>query len=232
MKTHIAVVLDESGSMGGSRQAVIDGYNEFLLGLRKELTKKEAKDVLVSLSLFDAYGVEPTCRRVLDSAPLDKAKELGNDGYAPRGGTPLYDAIGAEIARLDKSVNGDKAMMVVFTDGYENSSTEYTSEQVREMIREREAKDWEFIYLGANHDAWAAGGAIGASHSISTTSSPVGMASNMAFTTRAATLYAKTDKATYDTAMASIGSTIPEEGLTENQNATIQNAIDSVKDKS
>ena len=51
-------------------------------------------------------------------------------------------------------------MVVVLTDGLENSS-ETSSEELRELIVERERDGWEFVYLGANHDTWAATESIG-----------------------------------------------------------------------
>jgi hypothetical protein len=49
-------------------------------------------------------------------------------------------------------------IMVIMTDGYENSSTEdRDGSQVREFVKQREADGWNFFYLGANQDAWATG---------------------------------------------------------------------------
>lgn len=50
-------------------------------------------------------------------------------------------------------------IMVIMTDGWENSSTEdRDGTQVREFVKAREADGWNFFYLGANQDAWATGG--------------------------------------------------------------------------
>ena len=45
-------------------------------------------------------------------------------------------------------------MFVITTDGYENASHRYTSEQVKKMIeRQKEKYGWEFLFIGANIDA-------------------------------------------------------------------------------
>ena len=45
-------------------------------------------------------------------------------------------------------------MFVIITDGMENASRRYTSEEVKRMIRrQKERYNWEFLFLGANMDA-------------------------------------------------------------------------------
>ena len=66
----------------------------------------------------------------------------------------------------DPSVAGsnDAVLVVVFTDGEENSSREFRSEQIKQMIADRTAQGTHtFIYLGADHDAWSASSDIGIS---------------------------------------------------------------------
>ena len=62
---------------------------------------------------------------------------------------------------MDKRVKkGHRAMLVILTDGLENAS-ETSSADVRKLIHAREKRGWEFIYLGANQDAWAESQRIG-----------------------------------------------------------------------
>ena len=45
-------------------------------------------------------------------------------------------------------------MFIITTDGQENASHRYTSEQVKKMIeRQKEKYGWEFLFIGANIDA-------------------------------------------------------------------------------
>ena len=61
--------------------------------------------------------------------------------------------------RNDKETGGEPGViMVVMTDGYENSSNEDPDgTKVREFVKAREADGWNFFYLGANQDAWSTG---------------------------------------------------------------------------
>ncbi len=46
-------------------------------------------------------------------------------------------------------------MFVVLTDGHENASREFTADRIKSMLeRQREVYKWEFVYLGANQNAW------------------------------------------------------------------------------
>ena len=48
----------------------------------------------------------------------------------------------------------EHTMFVITTDGQENASHRYTSEQVKKMIeRQKEKYGWEFLFIGANIDA-------------------------------------------------------------------------------
>ena len=52
--------------------------------------------------------------------------------------------------------------MLIVTDGQENASRETTADALRQMIEHQvHGYQWEFIYLGANVDAFAEGGKMG-----------------------------------------------------------------------
>ena len=65
---HMAVLLDESGSMGGNREAVIEGTNEFVNSLRGEKNSKKAR---ITLATFDDSANRPLCRILRDAVKLD-----------------------------------------------------------------------------------------------------------------------------------------------------------------
>jgi uncharacterized protein YegL len=155
---HVGLLLDESGSMCGNETAVIGGVNEFVEQLRHQ--EAESK-VVATLGLFDRNGNEPVVRYAYAGIPLDEVAALGNGDYAPRGATPLNDAVVGVIRKIDEQHSkGDRVILVILTDGLENAS-ETPSRKVRKLIQEKEAKGWEFIYLGANHDSWAESERIG-----------------------------------------------------------------------
>ena len=63
---------------------------------------------------------------------------------------------------LPKEFRPAKTIVVIVTDGMENSSMRYSYKGVKRMIRDCEKKHgWEFLFLGANIDAAAEAGRIG-----------------------------------------------------------------------
>jgi Mg-chelatase subunit ChlD len=158
--THIAVLLDRSGSMGSVKGETISGFNYFL----KE--QKEAGDnASFTLVQFDSQSTDV----VHEAKPVRDVPDLNEDTYQPRGSTPLLDALGQTInstgrtlAAIPEANRPDKVVFVVITDGEENASHTFTKTQVKEMIDHQTAKyNWQFIYLGANQDAFAEAGAVG-----------------------------------------------------------------------
>ena len=179
--TRLGFVIDESGSMRGNEQAVVDGYNEFVGTLRREAP--DASRVYGSLAFFDTHRSRPKVRFKREAVALAEMPELGGGDYTPLGYTPLNDAIVDMLEHLGSTVRKqDQVMVVIMTDGQENDSTT-TTERVRELVAAREADGWEFIYLGANVDAFAEAQNLGMSAKPGSTysfaSSPVGTANTM-----------------------------------------------------
>ena len=157
--THISIVLDRSGSMSVVASDTIGGFNEFI-----KAQQKVPGDCTVTLVQFDTQAIET----VFDARKIADAPLLTSETYMPRGGTPLYDAVGQTIVTtgefLKRKPEGErpaKVIFVILTDGLENSSREYDRAKVFEMVRhQREAYQWEFVFIGANQDALAAGEAM------------------------------------------------------------------------
>ena len=159
----VAVVLDESGSMGRTRDRTISGFNEFLQDRKTDA--KMLKDIKFTLTKF---GGSP--RPVVRNKSVKKVNELNRETYKPNGSTSLYDAVGITINNLAKDLKMYKkkyrpdVMFLIITDGEENTSREFNSEQIKKMIQKRTEKHkWTFSYMGANHDAWAAAKSMGIS---------------------------------------------------------------------
>jgi uncharacterized protein YegL len=161
--SEIIFILDRSGSMEKIRTDMIGGFNSFL----KE-QKKIPSECKVSLYQFDTnYGstVEPIYKQM----DIKTAPELTLETFVPRGGTPLYDAVATIIKEVEGRLKStpenekpEKVLVVCITDGEENSSREWNSKQVKQMIEHQEEQNkWEFVYLGANQDAWNVGENLG-----------------------------------------------------------------------
>ena len=149
--TELVFLLDRSGSMGGLEADTIGGFNSMI-----EQQKKEEGEVLVSTVLFDHVT------EVLhDRLPLNEIPKMTENEYMVRGSTALIDAIGRSIHHIGnihkyarKEDVPEKTLFVITTDGYENASRQYSSDEVKKMIRRQEEKyGWEFLFIGANIDA-------------------------------------------------------------------------------
>ncbi|SRR5258708_7829682 len=144
--THVFAILDRSGSMGGLETDTIGGYNSFIDKLRKQ------KGIKVTLTLFDNEYEQPYTDLAIKDVP-----KLDNKIYFARGSTALIDAFCRSI-NTGKTIvkKADKAIVLVITDGYENSSSESTTADMKKLVTDLGAKkNWTFTYLGANQDAWA-----------------------------------------------------------------------------
>ena len=149
--TDITIILDRSGSMELIARETISGFNKFLSDQRRL-----SGEMTLTLVQFNQE-----IELVLDAQPIGEARSLDRSQYRPEGSTALLDAIGQSIdrtgARLRKMAEGDrpsKVVVVILTDGLENASRTYSTEQVLGMIRhQREKYGWEFVFLGANQDA-------------------------------------------------------------------------------
>jgi hypothetical protein len=136
-----------------AKGAAIAGFNEYLATLRQIPTP-------VHLPSPYSTPVGSTCATV--TSWLHRVPNLTEDTYRPEASTPLYDAIGQTLAAADREAPPEsKKRFVILTDGLENASREYTHEGIARMMKDYERQGWTFVYLGADHDAWAAGGDLG-----------------------------------------------------------------------
>ena len=156
LKSIICLILDRSGSMGGRETDVINGVNSFIAE-----QKKLPDPASIAFVRFDSEAVETF--RVM--GPLAYCPPLTADEYSPRGGTPLFDAVGRTISQMDKDwkeQRADRAIVVIVTDGEENASREYTKEKIKDMVNARQRTGrWAFVYLGANVDAFSEASKMG-----------------------------------------------------------------------
>jgi len=153
--TEIIVLLDRSGSMARIKDDMEGGFNMYVDDLR------DMDNCFLTLVQFDTEGIDT----VVEACPIRKVPKMQLE---PRGATPLLDALGQTIDRAGERFRNTpeerrpgQVMFVVITDGQENSSHDYTKERVREMVEHQsQVYKWEFVYLGANVDAFAEAGVL------------------------------------------------------------------------
>lgn len=148
LTTVVHVLLDSSGSMEAVRDSTISGYNEYVNSLKKDGGKFK-----FSLTTFDSDYVGLRLNKVHENVYVDDVPELTRKTFVPNGMTPLYDAF-CTVLKDAKSKKDEKHLFVVLTDGDENTSREYTRDDMKKLKAEYEDKgNWTFVYLGANQDA-------------------------------------------------------------------------------
>ena len=159
--TDITIVLDRSGSMQSRINEVISGFNEFLR------SQKEDKSTEATLSLiqFDSgyYDTRRTGIEAFSNVNIHDVAELNNGQYTSGGMTALNDAIGRTIdnlggrlASMKESDRPNKVLLIVYTDGCENASKEYTLTRINEMIKHQTTKyNWEIQFIGSTLEAQA-----------------------------------------------------------------------------
>lgn len=149
--TEMVFILDKSGSMSGLEADTIGGFNSMI-----ERQKKEAGEALVSTVLFSSES-----RVIHDRVDLQKVEPMTGKQYYVGGCTALIDAIGGAIHHIGNvhkyardEDRPEHTIFIITTDGMENASHRYTSDEVKAMVkRQKEKYGWEFLFLGANIDA-------------------------------------------------------------------------------
>ena len=152
------ILVDRSGSMAGNWSETLGSINAYV----DELAKDSVKGDKITVAVFDSSN-EPLFEIVRDAVTHAKWSELTDADATPRGGTPLWDSVG-KMAALMESANDTKSILVVMTDGWENSSVEITTEEgVKEVTKHLEDKGWEIMFLGADFDAVGQASSMGIS---------------------------------------------------------------------
>lgn len=170
----ITVVLDRSGSMATVRDDTIGGFNSVL----EEQKQVPGTAYLTLVQFDDQYEI------IYEGQKLRDVPELTTRTFVPRGSTALLDAIGrtinavgARLTALPEAERPGKVLLLIMTDGEENSSHEFSRAQVFDMItHQREAYAWEVVFIGTNQDAVATGASYGipASNALSYAPTPAG----------------------------------------------------------
>jgi len=143
---HSYILLDRTGSMEPIWTEALSSVNAYADGLAA-LDGGPRVDADITLAVFDAQeGLQfDVLRKGVDAGDWN---DVTTREVNPRGMTPLYDAIGRIVSLAEKD-KPEKAVLVIMTDGEENSSTEMSKTAAKAALDRVRAKGWEVVFLGA-----------------------------------------------------------------------------------
>lgn len=149
------IILDESGSMSGVTKQTIAGCNE-TINVAKHAAKDNADAIRSLLSIYAFQNGGPVkSRYIVKNVKSSDAVHITGKDYQPFGNTPLLDAVGSTLSELKAvSTTHEDAtgIITIITDGYENSSTQYSWQQVASLISQFKEMGWTVNLIGANID--------------------------------------------------------------------------------
>lgn len=148
---HIALVIDDSGSMNSLRSEVIKSYNEQIAQFA--LDSENANQV----TLISVYKFASSTARVVSGQLASSLPVWGYSDYEANGGwTALYDAALVAIKDLETKpdVAGVAKMLIVVTDGEDNKSMYHQLGELKHKVATLTATDrWTFVGTGPSKSA-------------------------------------------------------------------------------
>lgn len=150
MKAYI--LLDRSGSMGPRWTETIGAIGVYADGLKK------VKKATITLAVFDS-STQTEYNQVITDVKAEAWGGIPAD-IAPRGGTPLFDAVGRMVSQI-KSDDPKKATLVIVTDGQENASKEITREQAKTLLDDLRGKGYDVVFIGADFNNFSQASGLG-----------------------------------------------------------------------
>lgn len=176
-QVHNLIILDESGSMMSIKNFIISGFNELVQTIKGIEQEYPDQEHFISFITFNGLGSNHN--KILHFIdPVSKLREINDGAYQPNGSTPLYDAIGFAVNKLDQVVSKLPAcnvLVTIMTDGEENASREFSGPAINALIKEKKEKGWTFTYIGADHDIESAAGRIAVNNTMTFTKSVKGV---------------------------------------------------------
>lgn len=134
---NVYILLDRSASMENQWSEALSSINGYV----KELPR----DTNVFLAAFDYDYV------VMRNTTAKYWEPVSSTELQPRGNTRLFDSA-ARIMQRAIDDNAERTIVVVMTDGEENSSLNYKQADVKALANVLDSKKWELVFLGANFD--------------------------------------------------------------------------------
>lgn len=147
-KVYNLIIVDESGSMSIIHREALAGINE-TINTCKQLEKVHPEmEQHITLITFDSTHF----KLHYDNMLAGNTTELTLRDYQPCGATPLYDAIGKGIAKVNAQTSvKDNVLVTIITDGEENCSREYSLQMIKNLIEKQKELGWTFTLIGTDN---------------------------------------------------------------------------------
>lgn len=142
------IIVDESGSMCVIEREALAGINETIDTVKKMQNVHPEMEQSITLITFDSTHFKVH----YDNTPATATSKLSAKQYRPGGATPLYDAIGKGIAKLNAlTTDEDNVLVTIITDGEENCSREYNLKMINTLISKLKKQNWTFTLIGTDN---------------------------------------------------------------------------------
>jgi len=164
---HTYVLLDRTGSMQNNWVEALNAVNAYAQTLAAEGGEGDR----LTLAAFDAVNGAIDFALLRRDVAAKDWQPLTDAEASPRGMTPLFDAIGRMVA-LAFEDKPERAVIVIMTDGEENSSREVTRDGAKAALDRAAKQGWETVFLGATFAQFGDAEAVGV-----TAAKSMGMAS-------------------------------------------------------
>ena len=149
------LLLDRSGSMSRVVEEAVISVNNYIRRIKELAKRYPCREVFTSLTLFN-NRVTP----VWNMLTPDQIRELDFADFRPEGPSALFDAIGLTVSDLQQAIGEEletgqtSAVIVIFTDGYDNASGQFSGDQISALIHEQELTERiSFSWFGSTLDA-------------------------------------------------------------------------------
>ncbi|AGS81147.1 hypothetical protein [Caulobacter phage Cr30] len=150
MKTYIGISRDHSISMQSLSKAAARDYNSNIASIKQESQNNQV-DTIVSV-VKCGVGSYATVEREIVNSNVNVLQPIPEHGYICNGrATPLFDSVGELITLLESVPDANDPevafLIMIITDGEENSSKTWNASKLSAKIQELQRTDrWSFIF--------------------------------------------------------------------------------------
>jgi len=184
------ILLDRTGSMGPIWTEALGSVNAYVAQLAKDEDPGDETRITIACFDYQENLQFDILRRDVSAASF---RPITESDASPRGMTPLFDAI-ARIAALAETDAPEKAVLIVMTDGEENSSREVSKQGAAAALERIRKKGWQIVFLGANFDAFGEAGKVGVAMSQTINAAPASMRASMTTLAKKSRAYERMDE--------------------------------------